>query len=116
MAWWRTTWYHGNLFERGLGLIIGYYFWFINRRTGGVLPEDNPEALISDGAGELGFFSPHSWWPLPVGLAATAVGLSLIIGWWLVLITVGFLLVAVMGFVLEYERPSNSPHGSDSHH
>jgi len=40
----------------------------------------------------------------------------LIIGWWLTLITVGFLLVAVMGFVLEYERPSNSPHGSDSHH
>jgi hypothetical protein len=39
----------------GLALIIGYYFWFINRRTGGVLPEDNPEALISDGAGELGF-------------------------------------------------------------
>jgi len=56
----------------GLALIIGYYFWFINRRTGGVLPEDNPDALISDGAGELGFYSPHSWWPLPVGLAATA--------------------------------------------
>ena len=73
----------------GLALIIGYYFWFINRRTGGVLPEDNPDALISDGAGELGFYSPHSWWPLPVGLAATAVGLSLVIGWWLTLITVG---------------------------
>lgn len=100
----------------GLALIIGYYFWFINRRTGGVLPEDHPDALISDGAGELGFFSPHSWWPLAVGLAATAVGLSLIIGWWLLLITVGFLLVAVMGFVLEYERPSNSPHSVDSHH
>jgi hypothetical protein len=45
----------------GLALIIGYYLWFINRRTGGVLPEDNPNALISDGAGELGFYSPHSW-------------------------------------------------------
>ena len=50
----------------GLALIIGYYFWFSNRRTGGVLPEDNPDALISDGAGELGFYSPHSWWPLAV--------------------------------------------------
>jgi hypothetical protein len=97
-------------------LIIGYYFWFINRRTGGVLPEDNPDALISDGAGELGFYSPYSWWPLPVGLAATAVGLSLVIGWWLTLIAVGALIISVMGFVLEYERPSNSPYSSDSHH
>ena len=33
----------------GLALIIGYYFWFINRRTGGVLPEDNLNADIADG-------------------------------------------------------------------
>ena len=46
----------------GLALIIGYYFWFINRRSGGVMPEDNNDGLISDGAGELGFYSPHSWW------------------------------------------------------
>lgn len=94
----------------GLALIIGYYFWFINRRTGGVLPEDNLQAEISDGAGELGFFSPGSWWPLPVAVSATAAGLGLIIGWWLTLIAVGALLISVLGFVLEYERPSNSPH------
>jgi hypothetical protein len=93
----------------GLALIIGYYFWFINRRTGGVLPEDNLQAEISDGAGELGFFSPGSWWPLPVAVSATAAGLGLIIGWWLTLIAVGALLISVLGFVLEYERPSNSP-------
>ena len=29
-------------------------------------PEDNPDAEIYDGAGEYGFFSPHSWWPMPV--------------------------------------------------
>ncbi len=100
----------------GLALIIGYYLWFINRRTGGVLPEDNPNALISDGAGELGFYSPHSWWPLPVGLSATAAGVGLIVGWWLTLIAVGALIISVMGFVLEYERPSNSPYGSETHH
>jgi hypothetical protein len=94
----------------GLALIIGYYFWFINRRTNGVLPEDNLEGEIADSAGEIGFFSPHSWWPLPVAASATAVGLSLIIGWWMTLIAVGALLVSVLGFVLEYERPSNSPH------
>ena len=94
----------------GLALIIGYYFWFINRRTGGVLPEDNLSAEISDGAGELGFYSPYSWWPLPVAVSATAAGLGLIIGWWLTLIAVGALLISVLGFVLEYERPSNSAH------
>lgn len=94
----------------GLALIIGYYFWFINRRTGGVLPEDNLQGEIADGAGELGFFSPGSWWPLPIAVAATGAGLGLIIGWWLTLIAVGALLISVLGFVLEYERPSNSPH------
>ena len=93
----------------GLALIIGYYFWFINRRTGGVLPEDNLQGEIADAAGEIGFYSPHSWWPLPVAASATAVGLSLIIGWWLTLITVGALMVSILGFVLEYERPSNAP-------
>ena len=93
----------------GLALIIGYYFWFSNRRTGGVLPEDNLTAEIADGAGELGFFSPHSWWPLPVAASATAVGLGLVIGWWMTLIAVGALIVSIMGFVLEYEKPSNAP-------
>lgn len=92
----------------GLALIIGYYFWFINRRSGGVLPEDNLQGEISDGAGELGFFSPHSWWPLPVALSATAAGVGLIIGWWLTLIAIGALLVSVLGFVLQYERPTSS--------
>jgi hypothetical protein len=74
------------------------------------MPEDNNDGLISDGAGELGFYSPHSWWPLPVGLAATAAGVGLIVGWWLTLIAVGALLVSVIGFVLEYEKPSASSH------
>jgi hypothetical protein len=91
----------------GLALIVGYYFWFIDRRTGGILPEDNLQGEISDGAGELGFFSPHSWWPLPVALSATAVGMGLIIGWWLTLIAIGALLVSILGFVLEYEKPQS---------
>ena len=63
---------------------------------------------IEENAGEIGFYSPHSWWPLPVGFFATASGLGLIIGWWLTLIAVGGLIVSIMGFVLEYEKPSKS--------
>ena len=94
----------------GLALIVGFYLWFTDRRLGNLLPEDNQQGEISDSAGELGFFSPHSWWPLPVALSACTVGLGLIIGWWLALIGVGVLIISIFGLVLEYERPSTSAH------
>ena len=94
----------------GLSLIVGFYLWFTSRRLGNVLPEDNLQGEIADSAGELGFYSPHSWWPLPVALSACTLGLGLIIGWWLVLIGVGSLLISVLGLVLQYERPSNPAH------
>jgi len=92
----------------GLASIVGFYLWFNDKRSGGVLPEDNLTAEISDGAGELGFYSPHSWWPLPVALSAIFVGLGLIIGWWLTAIAIGALVVSVLGFVLEYDKPRAS--------
>ena len=94
----------------GLSLIVGFYLWFTSKRLGNVLPEDNQLGEIADSAGEMGFFSPHSWWPLPVALSACTLGLGLIIGWWLVLIGVGSLLISVLGLVLQYERPSNTAH------
>ena len=44
----------------GLTLIIGTFFRFVARRLD-TRPEDYEDADIADGAGELGFFSPHSW-------------------------------------------------------
>ena len=35
-------------------------------------PEDRKDAEIADGAGELGFFPPYSWWPLWSALALGA--------------------------------------------
>ena len=94
----------------GLAIIVGFYLWFTARRLGNVLPEDNQQGEIADSAGEIGFFSPHSWWPLPVALSICAVGTGLIIGWWLVLIAVGALIISILGLVLEYERPSTTSH------
>jgi hypothetical protein len=37
-------------------------------------------------------------------------GMGLIVGWWLTLIGVGFLLVTILGFVLEYESPKYQSH------
>ena len=94
----------------GLAALIGFYLWFTNKRLGNVLPEDNVTGEISDSAGELGFYSPHSWWPLPLAFCMVLAGLGLLIGWWLTLIAVGGLVVSIFGFVLEYEKPSNNSH------
>jgi hypothetical protein len=94
----------------GLAALIGFYLWFTSKRLGNTLPEDNASAEISDSAGELGFYSPHSWWPLPVAFCMILAGVGLLVGWWLTLIAVGGLLISVLGFVLEYEKPSASAH------
>ena len=88
----------------GLAALIGFYVWFSDKRIG-TMPQDNLRAEIVDGAGELGFYSPHSWWPLPVALSMVAAGLGLIIGWWFTLIAIAALVVSVLGFVLQYEKP-----------
>jgi hypothetical protein len=88
-----------------LAAMVGYYVWFTNRRIGVTLPEDNELGEIADSAGELGFYSPHSWWPLPVAASMFAAGLGLIIGWWLTLLAIGALVVSIIGFVTEYEKP-----------
>jgi hypothetical protein len=87
--------------------LVGFYMWYSNRRLANVLPEDNDIAEIADGAGELGFYSPHSWWPLPVAVFACLSGLGLIIGWWLTLIGVGGLLISILGLVTENEHPAS---------
>jgi len=91
----------------GLALTIGFYF-FTNDKRMGMQPADNDEGEIADAAGELGFFSPHSWWPLPLALSACAMGLGLVIGWWLTVIALGALIISIIGFVTEYEKPGMS--------
>ena len=95
----------GLLLSGCLAGMVGFYVWFTQKRIGVTLPEDNATAEISDGAGELGFYSPHSWWPPPVALGACTMGLGLIIGWWLALIGLGALVISVIGMVTEYEKP-----------
>jgi hypothetical protein len=86
----------------GLALIIASFFRFVARRLD-TRPEDYEGAEISDGAGELGFYAPHSWWPLLVALAASvaAVGVALWLPW---LIAAGVVLVlaTAAGLVFEY--------------
>lgn len=93
----------------GLAATIGFYLWTNDKRMG-VLPSDNDDGEIADLAGELGFFSPHSWWPLPLALSACATGLGLVLGWWLTAIALGALIVSIIGFATEYQKPEISAH------
>jgi hypothetical protein len=86
----------------GLTLLTGTFFRFVARRLD-TRPEDYEDAEIADGAGELGFFSPGSWWPLLIALSAsvTAVATALWLPW-LLAAGVAFLLASVAGLVFEY--------------
>jgi hypothetical protein len=55
----------------GLMAIAGSFFWFVSRRID-PRPEDRPDAEIAEGAGDLGFFSPGSYWP--IGIAGVMGG------------------------------------------
>ena len=87
----------------GLALLTGFYILFTGRRLP-VRPEDDAEAEIHEGTGEVGFFSPHSWWPLWVGLAAAVTAVGFAVGWWLLLIGVMLVVFTSIGFVFEYYR------------
>jgi hypothetical protein len=68
-------------------------------------PEDRKDAEIADGAGELGFFPPYSWWPLWCGSALAVIVYGVAIGaWWLFIIGLGLGALALTGWVFEYYR------------
>ena len=88
----------------GLMLIVGTYFRFVARRLE-ERPEDDPEAEVSDGAGDVGFFSPGSYWPITVagGTATMGFGLALY-QWWLIVFGMVALIIAICGLVFEYHK------------
>jgi uncharacterized membrane protein len=86
-----------------LAFLTGFYLLFTGRRLP-ERPEDNPDGEIEEGTGELGFFSPHSWWPLYVGLAAGLAAFGVAVGWWLFLIGLLAIFLTTIGFVFEYYR------------
>ena len=86
----------------GLTLIVGTYFRFVARRLD-LRPEDFEEAEIVDGTGDLGFFSPGSFWPilLAASAAITATGFAFF-QLWLIALGVLCILAAAAGLVFEY--------------
>ena len=87
----------------GLVLLVAFYLTFHANKMD-PRPEDLKEAEIVDGAGELGFFPPYSWWPLWCGLALAVCVLGVVFGWWLFLIGVAAGSMGLIGWVFEYYR------------
>jgi hypothetical protein len=86
-----------------LAFLTGFYVLFTGRRLP-ERPEDDVNGEIEQGTGELGFFSPHSWWPLFVGLSTATAALGFAVGWFLFLIGALLTVLTVIGFVFEYYR------------
>jgi hypothetical protein len=87
-----------------LAAMVTLYLGFHAQRMD-ARPEDRTDGEIADGAGELGFFPPFSWWPLWCALCLATITLALAVtAWWLAIIggVVGAL--ALSGLVFEYYR------------
>ena len=87
----------------GLAFLVAFYVLYTDKRLDG-LPEDRANADVDEADPEYGFYSPHSWWPLPVGFAAMLIALGFIFAAWLVVLGVSVLMIAVIGWLFEYYR------------
>jgi hypothetical protein len=86
-----------------LSTMIGFYLAFTARRadTGA---QDNEDAEVADDAGEVGFFSPHSWQPLSLATGGSLAFLGIIFGWWLLFVSLPVIFIGLYGWVFEYYR------------
>lgn len=83
--------------------MISFYLWFVAKAIP-ARPEDRSDGEIADGAGELGFFPPYSWWPLFCALALVVIVLGVIFGWWLFAFGLVLGAICVVGWIYEYYR------------
>jgi hypothetical protein len=85
-----------------LALLITFYLGFHASKME-PRPEDRIDAEIEEGAGELGFFPPYSWWPLWCGLTLSLMVFAVAMeAWWLFIIGGVLGAFALTGWVFEY--------------
>lgn len=90
------------LLTGGLALLMGSYFRFVSRRIE-PRPEDREEAEISEGSGEVGFFSPGSYWPVILAGTIALVGVALaFFKAWMLIMSIAAMVLAIGGLLFEY--------------
>ena len=78
------------------------FFLVVSRRID-PRPEDRPDAEIDEGAGDLGFFSPGSYWPFGLAAAAFTAALGMVyMQIWLITSGLIAVIVATGGLLFEY--------------
>ncbi|MFD6534070.1 cytochrome c oxidase subunit 4 [Streptomyces sp. NBC_01335] len=90
----------------GLSIMIGFYLAFTANRVD-QMAQDNKEADVADEAGDVGFFSPHSWQPLSLAIGGALLFMSIAFGWWLAYFSAPMLAIGLFGWVFEYYRGEN---------
>ncbi len=89
--------------------MCGGFFWFVARRID-LRPEDREDGEIAEGAGELGFFSPGSYWPFGIALSAAIAGLGLVFWmWWLIAFGLVAVIFTACGMLFEYYSSTRQP-------
>ena len=83
--------------------LISFYALYTSKRVY-PRPEDRLDAQVDEADPEYGFYSPHSWWPLAVGVSVLALVFGLIFAVWLIVLGVAALMFAVIGWLFEYYR------------
>jgi len=85
-------------------LMGGFLALNLRRQAGGVLPEDSDLADVDDGDTEMGYYLPWSWWPFFAGAAGGIAILAMSVGIWLVLFSLGLVLITFIGWFYEPVR------------
>lgn len=83
--------------------MVGFYLGNTGRKLD-ARPEEDPTATQDMAEGDFGFFSPYSWWPLPLAAGAAVTFVGLAVGWWLFFVGVVFSVLALIGWCFEYFR------------
>lgn len=93
------------LLSAGLNGFTGVYLWLVARHTAPEARfEDDPDGEIADRTGDVGEFSPGSWWPLVLGFAVTLGFLGPAIGWWMTGLGFVVALGGLVGQMYEFNR------------
>ena len=87
----------------GIYGLTGIYLLVLGNRID-PRPEDDPFADIEDGAGEVGVFSPWSWWPLVLGIAVALLFLGLVVGAWVSALGAVLGIIGLVGQIYEFSR------------
>lgn len=90
------------LLSGSLTAMIAGYFLVVSRRID-PRPEDRPDGEIEEGAGELGFFSPGSYYPMGIALAISVTGMGVAFWQWWLMVAGGLgIIFACCGMLFEY--------------